>query len=151
MRGTLNTVNLVLSNMRRDKTMAALSSPPALPLTCPNKPCPSKAALIVGQVRSLRVVLRPEDITINAVARAIVYSAAAKESGLVEPYTKDTDVDVKGEGHWDGRVIFTQGERYTELEESLAQLEPQWLRIESTTMTRAQQALTDTRGEGRTL
>ncbi|KAL4767278.1 short chain dehydrogenase reductase [Aspergillus nidulans var. acristatus] len=134
----------------------------------------SKLALI-GLVRALRSAIRTEGITINAVAPAatitallpshlaqpiiaaglpvssaefvglaVVYSAVATQQRLVEPYGKDTD-DENGPSRWNGRTILTLGDRYTELEEPIASLRPEWFGKENTRLTRLQQTATDFR------
>ncbi|KAL4972596.1 short chain dehydrogenase reductase [Aspergillus desertorum] len=134
----------------------------------------SKLALI-GLVRALRYAIRTEGITINAVAPAatmtallpghltqpiiaaglpvssaefvglaVVFSAVATQQRLVEPYGKDTD-DKNGLSRWNGRTILTLGDRYTELEEPIATLRPEWFGRENTRLTRLQQTATDFR------
>jgi len=131
-------------------------------------------AQLVGLIRSLRCILPRDDISINGVAPAatitkmltqsfaapmmaagvpvsnahvvglaLVYSAVAQQSHSVEAYGKDLDKEVPGK--WNGRVIFTLGETYTELEEPIARLKPQWLGEQNTVLTRKQQAATDFR------
>lgn len=133
----------------------------------------TKLALI-GLVRALRVSLPDEGISINSVAPAatitkllpqnlatplmaaglpvstaehvglaVVYSAVAGQSQYVEPYGKDNDRE--GAGKWNGRTILTLGDTYTELEESIARLRPQWFGQKNTELTRLQQAATDFR------
>ncbi|KAL4799274.1 short chain dehydrogenase reductase [Aspergillus venezuelensis] len=126
-------------------------------------------------VRSLRSVLIQDNITINAVApaatltallppclakpittarlpistplfvaRALVYSATARQEHRVENYGKDrpeTDVPAR----WNGRVILTLGEEYTELEEPFSTWRPYWFGARNTELTRAQKEATDFR------
>lgn len=80
------------------------------------------------------------------VGLAIAYSAIAKETRRVEHYGKDsTNELLDTPRRWNGRTILTLGDRYTELEEPLALLKPQWLGVENTRETRMQQAATDFR------
>lgn len=129
---------------------------------------------LLGLIRSLRSTLPLEDITINGVAPAatitkllpqnlatplmaaglpvstahfvglaVVYSAVAQQTHAVEPYGKDSDES--SVGRWNGRVILTLGDTYTELEEPIAKLRPQWFGEQNTLLTRKQQAATDFR------
>ena len=56
----------------------------------------------------------------HTVALALVYSATAKEPRRVEAYGKDNDMENEKERRWNGRVILTLGDKYTELEEPYA-------------------------------
>lgn len=78
-----------------------------------------------------------------SVGLAVVYSAVAKQERQVEAYGKDKGVDVAG--RWNGRTILTLGDGYTELEEPIASLKPQWFGKLNTDLTRAQQTATDFR------
>lgn len=75
------------------------------------------------------------------VALAVVYSAVARQERQVEAYGKDEGVE--GPGRWNGRTILTLGDRYTELEEPIADLRERWFGEENTRLTRAQQMATD--------
>lgn len=77
------------------------------------------------------------------VGLAVVYSAVAKQDRQVEAYGKDKGVDTPG--RWNGRTILTLGDGYTELEEPIASLRPQWFGKQNTELTRAQQIATDLR------
>ena len=77
------------------------------------------------------------------VGLAIVYSATAEQKRSVEPYGKDSNEDTPG--RWNGRTILTLGDAYTELEEPIARLRPQWFGDENTRLTRLQQSATDFR------
>ena len=89
------------------------------------------------------------------VGLAIAYSATARQSCRVEDYGRDADrpqdssrgddESAAGEGRWNGRVILTLGEEYTELEEGLARLKPVWFGEENTRLTALQQRATDFR------
>jgi hypothetical protein len=79
----------------------------------------------------------------SMVGLAVVYSATARQERQVEAYGKDQDAAVAGK--WNGRTILTLGENYTEVEESIAQLKPQWFGKQNTELTRAQQRATDFR------
>ncbi|KAK7178809.1 cytochrome P450 [Paraphaeosphaeria sporulosa] len=79
------------------------------------------------------------------VGLALAFAATAKEQRKVEPYGKDQDTDIEAEGRWNGRIILTLGDTYTELEEPIATLRPQWFGTENTRLTRLQQAVTDFR------
>ena len=78
------------------------------------------------------------------VALALVYSATAGEARCVEPYGKDRfKSGTIIERRWNGRVVLTLGDRYTELEEPIADLRPAWFGEENTRLTWEQQAATD--------
>ena len=79
------------------------------------------------------------------VARALVYSAVAMESRQVELYGKEYNLGGQGRARWNGRVILTLGDKYTELEEQLADLRTAWFGEENMKLTRLQQAVTDRR------
>ena len=129
---------------------------------------------VIGLVRSLRASLPRDNISINAVAPAatitkllpqnlatplmaaglpvssahmvglaVVYSAVTQQKQKVESYGKDSDEPVAGK--WNGRTILTLGDSYTELEEPLAKLRPQWFGEDNTRLTRMQQTATDFR------
>ena len=77
------------------------------------------------------------------VGLAVVFSAVATQSRQVEAYGKDERAEIHG--RWNGRSILTLGDTYTELEEPIASLRPQWFGKENTELTRAQQTATDFR------
>ncbi|KAI9726095.1 MAG: hypothetical protein M1828_002103 [Chrysothrix sp. TS-e1954] len=79
------------------------------------------------------------------VALALVYSATARQRKRVTAYGKDKENDDDPGGRWNGRVIFVNGNKYTEVEESIAGLRRHWLGPEQDDLLRRQQALTDTR------
>ncbi|OTA58823.1 NAD(P)-binding protein [Hypoxylon sp. EC38] len=82
------------------------------------------------------------------VGRALVYAATAKQDRRVEVYGKESNRDLWPEGareRWNGRVILTLGDTYTELESSISDLRPYWFGQENLRLTRAQQAATDFR------
>ena len=79
------------------------------------------------------------------VGLALVYSATAKENRQVEAYGKDKDSEVEREGRWNGRIILTLGDQYTEMEEPIATLRGRWFGEENMKFTRMQQAATDFR------
>jgi NAD(P)-dependent dehydrogenase (short-subunit alcohol dehydrogenase family) len=76
---------------------------------------------------------------------ALVHSATAMQSQRVEAYGKDQDGENDVEGRWNGRIILTLGDRYTELEEGIAGSRTQWFGAENTAQTRLQQMATDFR------
>lgn len=77
------------------------------------------------------------------VGLAVAYSATARQNRTVEPYGKDSNEDKPGP--WNGRTILTLGDTYTELEEPIANLRPQWFGQENTRLTKMQQTATDFR------
>ncbi|CAJ2506366.1 Uu.00g004960.m01.CDS01 [Anthostomella pinea] len=130
---------------------------------------------LVGLVRALRHRTVLDGITINAVAPAgtrtpliaehvgplsalgvpfssahfvgvaLVYSATASQERRVEPYGKEHDADIWRAERWNGRIIYVLGDRYTELEEAIADLRPFWFGRENLRLTRSQQAMLDMR------
>lgn len=76
---------------------------------------------------------------------AIAYSATARQDRQVEGYGKDTDAMIGNGGPWNGRVILTLGDTYTEMEEAIASLRTEWMGRYPAEMTSFQQKLTDTR------
>ena len=82
------------------------------------------------------------------VGRAVAWSAVARQERMVEAYGRDTDEEVERPGRWNGRVVITLGDRYTEVEEPIARLRENWFGAENTRLTRLQQAATDFRGGG---
>ncbi|PGG97503.1 hypothetical protein AJ79_09173 [Helicocarpus griseus UAMH5409] len=81
------------------------------------------------------------------VGLAVVHSAVATQSRQVEGYGKDSEERINSPGPWNGRVILTLGDKWTELEEPTAALRPQWFGQYNTEMTSFQQRLTDFRPE----
>lgn len=81
------------------------------------------------------------------VGLALVHSATATQNRMVEPYGKEQETDRFKPNRWNGRVILTLGDVYTELEEPLADLRPFWFGQENTRFTRLQQAATDFRAD----
>jgi hypothetical protein len=79
------------------------------------------------------------------VGRALVYSATARQAKRVEVYGKEKEADAFVEERWNGRVILTLGDSYTELEEPISELRPFWFGRENLRLTRLQQAATDFR------
>lgn len=81
------------------------------------------------------------------VGLAVAYSAVAHEGRQVELYGKDSDTAVVNkEDRWNGRTILTLGDKYTELEQAISDLRPQWFGKGNTESTRMQQKATDFRG-----
>lgn len=76
------------------------------------------------------------------VGLALVYSATAMEARRVQAYGKEMEEDNAREGRWNGRVILTLRDMYTELEEKTADLRGIWLGEENLRLTRLQQLLT---------
>jgi hypothetical protein len=83
--------------------------------------------------------------TPHHVGLAIVYSAVAKQDHAVEAYGKDSPEAAKKKGPWNGRVIVTLGDQWTEVEEPLARVRPEWFGEWNTEMTAMQQRSTDIR------
>jgi NAD(P)-dependent dehydrogenase (short-subunit alcohol dehydrogenase family) len=85
--------------------------------------------------------------TARHVALAVVYSATASQSHSVESYGNDGPKQL-GPGRWNGRVILTLGDKWTELEEPLAERRVEWFGAWNTEKTVLQQKLTDMRFGG---
>jgi NAD(P)-dependent dehydrogenase (short-subunit alcohol dehydrogenase family) len=83
--------------------------------------------------------------TARHVGAALVYSAVARQERQVDVYGKEPMEDIRRPGPWNGRAILTLGDTYTEVEEKLADLRPQWFGKENSLLTRKQQAVTDFR------
>ncbi|CAD6591260.1 MAG: hypothetical protein ASARMPRED_005285 [Alectoria sarmentosa] len=79
------------------------------------------------------------------VGLALVYSATAMENRRVQAYGKEKEEENEKEGRWNGRVILTLKDSYTELEEKTADLRGAWFGEENLKLTRLQQATTDFR------
>lgn len=87
--------------------------------------------------------------TAHFVGLALVYAATARQERRVESYGREEEGSKwrPGGERWNGRVILTLGESYTELEEPLSDLRRFWLGGENLRLTRLQQAATDFRVE----
>lgn len=81
------------------------------------------------------------------VGLAVAYSAVATQQRQVEGYGRDSEAKIESSGRWNGRVILTLGDRWTEIEEPIALLRKQWMGDWNAEMTAFQQMLTDTRPE----
>lgn len=80
------------------------------------------------------------------VGLAVAYSAIANQARAVEAYGRDDLAQMEKQGRWNGRVILTLGDRWTEVEEEISRLRPTWFGGWNDEMTRFQQKLTDMRG-----
>ena len=83
--------------------------------------------------------------TARQAALALIYSAIAHQPRRVEAYGKDKDSEIEKPGRWNGRVILVLGDKYTEIEETYANLRSTWLGRENARFYRIQQAATDIR------
>lgn len=105
---------------------------------------------LAASIRALDLPVSNADF----VGLALVYSATARQARRVEVYGKEAETDLWADERWNGRVIFTLGDRYTELEEPISDLRRFWLGEENLELTRRQQAATDVRcverGQGAT-
>ncbi|PVI03627.1 hypothetical protein DM02DRAFT_696939, partial [Periconia macrospinosa] len=79
------------------------------------------------------------------VGAALVFSTIAEESRRVELYAEEPIENLQKSRSWNGRVILTLGDTYTELEEKLGDMRPQWFGEKNAVLTRKQQAATDYR------
>ncbi|KAJ8066464.1 hypothetical protein OCU04_005524 [Sclerotinia nivalis] len=73
--------------------------------------------------------------TAHHVWLAVVYSATASQSRQVEGYGRDTLDEVNRPGRWNGRIILTLGDKWTELEEPIASLRESWFGAENSKLT----------------
>jgi len=83
--------------------------------------------------------------TAHHVGLAVAYSAVASQTHQVEGWGRDTPEQIKAAGRWNGRVILTLGDKWTELEEPIADLKKFWFSVENERLTAFQQTLTDMR------
>lgn len=79
------------------------------------------------------------------VGLALVHSATAMENHQAEAYGKYRVAKTHSSGRWNGRVILILGDRWTEVEEPIAQLRPEWFGQWKVNMTTFQQKLNDMR------
>ncbi|KAI1380478.1 short chain dehydrogenase reductase [Hypoxylon crocopeplum] len=84
--------------------------------------------------------------TAEHVGLAVAFSAVGVEKNQVDRYGKDPE-GVLGHwpGRWNGRVILTLGDTWTEVEEPMAYTRPEWLGEQQAKSTAHQQKLTDMR------
>ncbi|KAI2631793.1 short chain dehydrogenase reductase [Xylaria nigripes] len=82
------------------------------------------------------------------VGLALVYAATATQDRRVEVYGRETEAHDKWRNgqRWNGRVLLTLGDKYTEIEEPLSDLRPFWFGRDNLAWTRLQQKATDFRG-----
>ncbi|RYP07568.1 hypothetical protein DL765_009118 [Monosporascus sp. GIB2] len=79
------------------------------------------------------------------VGLAVALSATAMQERQVEGYGRDTIKRIHSKGRWNGRVILTLGDEWTEIEEPTSRLRWAWFGEENTKLTAFQQVLTDMR------
>lgn len=79
------------------------------------------------------------------VGLALVYSATATQSKRVEDYGKDEPATKDLEKKWNGRIIHTFGDSFTEVEEKLIETRGAWWGEENVKSARRQQTMTDFR------
>ncbi|KAI0396352.1 short chain dehydrogenase reductase [Xylariaceae sp. FL0594] len=84
--------------------------------------------------------------TSEHVGLAVAFSAVGREERQVDRYGKDPEaVRAHWPGRWNGRVILTLGNTWTEIEGPLADKRPEWLGGYQYESTQNQQRLTDMR------
>ncbi|KAJ2998233.1 hypothetical protein NUW58_g386 [Xylaria curta] len=84
--------------------------------------------------------------TSEHVGLAVAFSAVGMEDKQVDRYGKDPEAVKKHwPGRWNGRVILTLGDTWTEIEGPMADKRPEWLGEYQYTSTQNQQILTDNR------
>ncbi|KAF2154364.1 NAD(P)-binding protein [Myriangium duriaei CBS 260.36] len=79
------------------------------------------------------------------VGLAVVYSAVARQPHAVAAYGKDDPAKVKAEGRWNGRIILTIEDTWSEIEEPIADLRESWMGKENSDVMHAMQRATDLR------
>jgi hypothetical protein len=79
------------------------------------------------------------------VGLAIVYSATARQSVPVERYGQAEALAPGLAQRWNGRVIMTLGDTFTEIEGPLVQCRPLWWGERNEELTKKQQRVTDVR------
>ncbi|KAI0198466.1 short chain dehydrogenase reductase [Astrocystis sublimbata] len=106
-------------------------------------PAATKTNLLPDDLAAPIIALGLPVSTAEFVARALVYSATARQTRRVEAYGQETEAEVWTDGErWNGRVIVTLGDSYVEVEEPLADLKPFWFGRDVHRLTRMQQAAT---------
>lgn len=85
--------------------------------------------------------------TADDVAKALVFSATAKETRRVEIYGKEDQSELSKPGRWNGRVILQLGDKFLEVEEPLCDWRDSgsWIGAEDLKSIKKSQALTDWR------
>ncbi|KAK1638011.1 hypothetical protein BDP81DRAFT_515426 [Colletotrichum phormii] len=89
--------------------------------------------------------------TARHVGLAVAYSATASQARQVEGYGRDSPAQIQSPGRWNGRVIITLGDAWTEIEEPMARLRWAWFGEENTRLTAFQQVLTDMRPDSQSM
>ncbi|QRD91195.1 short chain dehydrogenase/ reductase [Aspergillus flavus] len=163
LRGTINVIKVGLSIMRLRKTAGSIviTTPwqliglmRALRATLPLDnitintvaPAATLTGLIPPELAKPIIAMGLPTSSADFVGLAVAYSAVALETRQVELYGKDPDTaTVECKGRWNGRTILTLGDRYTELEQAISDLRPQWFGVDNATLTRMQQKATDFR------
>ncbi|THC90392.1 hypothetical protein EYZ11_010133 [Aspergillus tanneri] len=140
LRAVLNFTKLALSHFRRRKYEGSIVITSSATAYAPEQSLPVYSASKLAPIIAAGLPVSSAEF----VGLAVVYSAVATQQRLVEPYGKDKD-EKTGPSRWNGRTILTLGDRYTELEEPVASLRPEWFGKENTRLTRLQQTATDFR------
>ncbi|KAI1325884.1 short chain dehydrogenase reductase [Xylariaceae sp. FL0255] len=83
--------------------------------------------------------------TSHFVGLALMHAATASQDRRVEVYGKEEENSKWRRERWNGRIIVTLGDSYTEVEEPMADLRRFWFGSGNLHMTRLQQAATDFR------
>ncbi|KAM4067578.1 cytochrome p450 [Hirsutella rhossiliensis] len=160
LKAVLNVTKLALNKFAKQKPGGSIVITASATAYSPEQSLPvysaSKAAL-VGLIRALRPSMKKFGATINGVAPAatiskllpknlaapIIQAGSPVSKRQVEAYGKDDPNEVRSLGRWNGRVILTLGDCWTELEEPIAALRLQWFGEYNTEKTAFQQVLTD--------
>lgn len=113
-------------------------------------PSATKSAMLMQAL----AMLNPDDPALKTempvsepehVGLAAVYAATARQDRRVEEYGKDTEAADLGGGRWNGRIIHTMGDTFTEVEGPLIETRSQWWGEKNTELSMIQQRVTDSR------
>ncbi|KAI1177520.1 NAD(P)-binding protein [Nemania sp. FL0916] len=110
-------------------------------------PCGTHTPLVAGQLDPIVATGLPVLSPPEKPALALIYSATAKQDRRVETYGKEQSTDLYKQERWNGRIIYVLSDRFTEIEQSMADLRPYWFGMENTRLIKLQQAATDMRQE----
>lgn len=108
-------------------------------------PAATITKLLPGELAAPIIAMGLPVSNADFVGLALVHSATARQERRVQVYGKEQEADLWTTERWNGRVILTLGDRYTELEEPIADLRRFWFGAENLHFTRLQQAATDFR------
>ncbi|KAI0179449.1 short chain dehydrogenase reductase [Hypoxylon sp. FL1284] len=108
-------------------------------------PSATESATLPAQLAAPLVAAGLPVSTGRHVGLAVAYSATARQARRVEDYGRDEPEKAGAEAPWNGRVVHTLGDTYTEVEEALVRTRPRWWGQRNEELARAQQRATDMR------